>query len=130
MLAPFALALPCHLDSPDGPRGPCNRRHIVDILWRSSPVNPPIQQKTRSIYFGSENNSAHNIVPEQVPEVVVAFPRSQATMLESEKYREYVRDCIRLAEQMSSADKQTLLKIAEAWEMRALDAEREEKRKG
>jgi hypothetical protein len=51
-------------------------------------------------------------------------------MLESEKYREYARDCTRLAEQMSSADKQTLLKIAEAWEMRALDAERQEKRKG
>jgi hypothetical protein len=51
-------------------------------------------------------------------------------MLESERYREFARDCIRLAEKMSSADKQTLLKIAEAWEMRALDAEREEKRKG
>jgi hypothetical protein len=52
-------------------------------------------------------------------------------MLESEKYREYARDCIRLAEHMSAADKQTLLKIAEAWEMRAVEAEREEqKRKG
>ncbi len=51
-------------------------------------------------------------------------------MLESEKYREYARDCIRLAEPMSAADKQTLLKIAEAWEMRAVEAERgEQKRK-
>ena len=53
-----------------------------------------------------------------------------ATMLEFEKYREYARDCIRLAEPMSAADKQTLLKIAEAWEMRAVEAERgEQKRK-
>jgi hypothetical protein len=51
-------------------------------------------------------------------------------MLESQKYLEYARDCIRLAAQMSPADRQTLLKIAEAWKMRALDAEREEKRKG
>ena len=49
--------------------------------------------------------------------------------LKSEKYREYAHDCIRLAEHMSAADKQTLLKIAEAWETRALEAEREEKRK-
>jgi hypothetical protein len=55
----------------------------------------------------------------------------EATLLESEKYRDYARDCIRLAEQMSAADRQTLLKIAEAWEMRAVEAEREEqKRKG
>jgi hypothetical protein len=31
---------------------------------------------------------------------------------------------------MSASDRQTLLKIAEAWETRALEAEREEKRKG
>jgi hypothetical protein len=52
-------------------------------------------------------------------------------VLESEKYREFARDCVRLAEQMSPADRQTLLKIAKAWEMRAIEAERvERKRKG
>lgn len=51
-------------------------------------------------------------------------------LLESKKYRQYMADCIRLAQTMTSADKQTLLEIAEAWEKRAQEAERREKRKG
>lgn len=48
-------------------------------------------------------------------------------MQDSEKFRRYARDCIRMAEKMKGEDRQTLLKIAEAWEMRAQDAEKKEK---
>jgi hypothetical protein len=44
-------------------------------------------------------------------------------MSEADKYRQYAKDCIRLASTMTGADRQTLLKIAEAWEGRACDAE-------
>jgi len=50
-------------------------------------------------------------------------------LLESQKYRQYAADCIRLSKTMTAADKQTLLEIASAWENRALEAERQEKRK-
>jgi len=51
-------------------------------------------------------------------------------LLESQKYWQYAADCIRLAETMASADKHTLLEIAAAWEKRAQEAERREKRSG
>ena len=40
-------------------------------------------------------------------------------MSDAEKFRAYARDCVRIAESMKGKDKQTLLKIAEAWEERA-----------
>ena len=49
-------------------------------------------------------------------------------MLESWKYLQFAADCIRLARTMAATDKQTLLEIAAAWEKRALEAERREKR--
>jgi hypothetical protein len=54
----------------------------------------------------------------------------EATLLESEEYRQYAKDCTRIAETMNAKDKQTLLKIAEAWEARALEAESKEKKSG
>ena len=50
-------------------------------------------------------------------------------LLESQKYRQYAADCIRLSQTMTAADKQKLLEIASAWENRAQEAERQEKRK-
>jgi len=50
-------------------------------------------------------------------------------LLESQKYRQYAADCIRLSQTMTAAEKQTLLEIASAWENRAQEAERQEKRK-
>jgi len=47
----------------------------------------------------------------------------EAMMSEADKYRQYAKDCIRLASTMTGADRQTLLKIAEAWEGRAFEAE-------
>ena len=48
--------------------------------------------------------------------------------MESEKYRRYAADCVRLAQTMPVKDKQTLLEIAAAWERRAQEAEQKEKR--
>ena len=53
----------------------------------------------------------------------------EVALLESQKYRQYAAECIRLAQTMTSVDKQTLLEIASAWEKRAQEAERREKRK-
>jgi hypothetical protein len=47
-------------------------------------------------------------------------------MLEGKTYRQYATDCTRIAEKMGAKDKQILLKIAEAWNMRADEAEQRE----
>jgi hypothetical protein len=44
-------------------------------------------------------------------------------MQEVEKYRQYAKDCIRLARRVAPKDKPVLLKIAEAWEQQANIAE-------
>ena len=49
-------------------------------------------------------------------------------MKEAKTYREYKADCIRIAQLMSAKDKETLLKMAEAWEDRAREAERQEQK--
>ena len=49
--------------------------------------------------------------------------------MESEKYRRYAADCLRLAQTMPAKDKQTLLEIAAAWEARAREAEQKEEKK-
>jgi hypothetical protein len=49
-------------------------------------------------------------------------------MKEAKTYREYAADCIRIAERMGAKDKAALLKMAEAWEDRAREAERREKK--
>ncbi len=49
-------------------------------------------------------------------------------MSDAKRYRQYAKDCMRIAEKMDAKDKQTLLQVAEAWEMRAREAERKESR--
>ena len=39
-------------------------------------------------------------------------------MLEAKKYRQYAKDCVRIAASMSGKDQQTLLDIADAWRAR------------
>ena len=43
----------------------------------------------------------------------------EADVSEAEKYLEYAEDCLRIAKSMNGKDKETLLKIAKAWEERA-----------
>jgi hypothetical protein len=52
----------------------------------------------------------------------------EADMKKAKTYREYKADCIRIAQLMSAKDKEALLKMAEAWEDRAREAERQEKK--
>jgi hypothetical protein len=45
-------------------------------------------------------------------------------MQTAKTYREYAADCRRLAEKMGKKDRPVLLKMAEAWDARAAEAER------
>jgi Flp pilus assembly protein TadD len=47
----------------------------------------------------------------------------EAGMQEVEKYRQFARECLRLAATAKPADKTVLLNIAEAWEQQAKIAE-------
>ena len=49
-------------------------------------------------------------------------------MKDAKTYREYAADCVRMAKRMNPTDQQALLKMAEAWEERAREAERQENR--
>jgi hypothetical protein len=49
-------------------------------------------------------------------------------MKDAKTYREYAADCIRMAKLMGAKDKDALLKMAEAWEERAQEAERQAKK--
>ena len=44
-------------------------------------------------------------------------------MSESEKYKQFAADCIRIAEKLGGEDRERLLKIADAWKVRALEVE-------
>ena len=52
----------------------------------------------------------------------------EADMKKAKTYREYKADCIRIAQLMSAKDREALLKMADAWEDRAREAERQEKK--
>jgi hypothetical protein len=45
-------------------------------------------------------------------------------MKDAKTYREYAADCVRMAKMMNLTDREALLKMAEAWEERAREAER------
>ena len=61
----------------------------------------------------------HKIVPEQ-GFIGRSFLHGEEArpMLEAKKYRQYAKDCVRIAASMSGKDRQTLLEIADAWEAR------------
>jgi hypothetical protein len=48
------------------------------------------------------------------------------TMTDLEMYREYAADCIRIAQSMNVEDRETLLKMAQAWEDLIREAEQRE----
>lgn len=60
--------------------------------------------------------------------LVGVFPvAEEAEMKDAKTYREYAADCIRIAKGMNPKDREALLKMAEAWEDRAREAERASK---
>ena len=44
-------------------------------------------------------------------------------MSKSEKYKQFAADCIRIATKLGGEDRERLLKIADVWTERALEAE-------
>ena len=58
----------------------------------------------------------------------VRWSGEAAPLEDAKTYREYAADCIRIAQLMDAKDRETLLKMAEAWEDRAREAERNEKK--
>jgi hypothetical protein len=53
----------------------------------------------------------------------------ESAMQTAKTYRQYAADCRSLAERMPAKDKESLLKMAEAWDARAEDAERLQSKK-
>ena len=51
-------------------------------------------------------------------------PAEEVMMKDAETYRGYAADCRRMAKQAQPKDKEALIKMAEAWEERAQQAER------
>jgi hypothetical protein len=49
-------------------------------------------------------------------------------MQEAKTYRRYAADCARMAQKLNAEDKEVLMKIAEAWELRAQEAEHRQKK--
>jgi hypothetical protein len=115
------------LGKPDAFRGIST---VIDgRKWRHKPL-PGRSGKIRVSVFGSSTIFSHKVVEERSSSSGRCSFRwtEEATLLDSQKYRQYAADCVRLAETMAATDKQTLLEIAAAWEKRAQEAERREKR--
>lgn len=68
------------------------------------------------------------ITSNEVPFSRVFHLAEEANMKDAKTYREYAADCTRMAKLMNPKDKEALLKMAEAWEERAREAERQEKK--
>ena len=49
-------------------------------------------------------------------------------MTEAKMYREYAADCVRMAQSSDAKDRETLLKMAQAWEDQAREAEQHAKK--
>jgi hypothetical protein len=67
------------------------------------------------------------MTPNEVPPVGVFPGAEEAKMKDAKTYRQYAADCIRIAKSMNPKDREALLKMAEAWEERAREAERARK---
>jgi hypothetical protein len=68
------------------------------------------------------------LLKNKVPKIdVSSLGTEEARLRDSEKFRKYAADCLRIARQMNGKDRQALLEIADAWEARAQDAEKKEK---
>jgi hypothetical protein len=68
------------------------------------------------------------LLKNKVPKTgVLVAATEEARLRDSEKFRKYAADCIRIANQMNGKDRQALLEIADALEARAQDSEKREK---
>jgi hypothetical protein len=97
---------------------------------KKTATNPPRHAEVE-VAFGSNGSPQFPItklLKNKVPKIGVTFAGTEeARLQESEKFRKYAADCIRIASQMNGKDRQALLDIADAWETRAQEAEKKEK---
>ena len=78
----------------------------------------------------SPNNPSRMAVLTENKVPLPAFSiRLEANMKDAKTYLEYAADCVRMAKLMGTKDKDALLKMAEACEERAQEAERQAKKK-
>lgn len=71
------------------------------------------------------------LLKNKVPKTcVLVVGTEEARLRDTERFRKYAADCIRIANQMTGKDRQALLEIAEAWEARARDSEKRDKGPG
>lgn len=93
-------------------------------------VSPTIPDKIHSPTSGFQQTSLTKMFQDGPPEFAFteAGSRGRLRLSEVERYRQYAKGCVRIASTMSGADRRTLLKIAEAWEGRAREAEENSKR--
>lgn len=102
---------------------------VIDSGKKRQPRPSPTRRgKVASGSNGSPQFRITKLLKNKVPKIGVAFVGTEeARLRESEKFRKYAADCIRIASQMNGKDRQALLEIADAWETRAQDAEKKEK---
>jgi hypothetical protein len=101
---------------------------VIDSVKKRQP-NPPRHAavEVASGSIGSPQFHITKLLKNKVPKIGVALTGTvEAGLRESEKFRNYAAECIRIASQMSGKDRQALLEIADAWETRARDTEKKE----
>jgi hypothetical protein len=113
-------------------RQPHAFRGISTVIDSGKKRQPrPSPTRGGKVASGSNGSTAifhHKIVEEQSSKKqrCPSWGTEEARLRESEKFRKYAADCIRIASQMNGKDRQALLEIADAWETRAQDAEKKE----
>ena len=131
MFQPCPGAAPCRRGQ--RPVAPTSRipRHIDGNRRRKKTATKPPRHAEVKVTSGSNCSPQFPItklLKNKVPKIGVALTGTEeARLRESEKFRKYAADCVRIASQMSGKDRQALLEIADAWETRAQDAEKKEK---
>jgi hypothetical protein len=126
----------CAKDGADAAIQPANARakkHDLPTIDHASPRN---RQSTCCKLRGRSRFPKFHpriavMTANEVPFSRVFQLAEEANMKDAKTYREYAADCIRMARLLNPRllnpnDKQTLLKMAEAWEERAREAERQE----
>jgi len=131
MFRPYPAAVPCRRDrQPAAPTARIPRHIDGNRQQKKTATNPPryAAVKVGSGSIGSALFRITKLLKNKVPKTgVLVAGTEEARLRDSEKFRKYAADCLRIASQMSGKDRQALLEIADAWETRALEAEKKEK---
>jgi hypothetical protein len=106
-------------------------RAIAPVRFSASHAEPsPIGPSTQNFIFCSRLHGAPAL-SNRSSGCAVAVPNRmtlRTAMNSPKQYRQNAADCRRIAETMKGEDRKTLLKIAEAWERQAQEAEKRERK--